>query len=529
METATDRPPTDDDDPGAEPGSAIRWTPHPTVISALVGLPSGVALVGVSVRAPHHLGTLTPLLILAVSVPALLSGVLTGRHRARVLPAAAGVVLGVLAFGLPRFHGDQPWPVVAGALGLLLVGLHRIVADVDRSVRPVSRGIGATLLAVTLVVMCFPGGWGIPLFTAFGVVWSLWSILVLTAAQYATARLGGMQRGHGDLETVRDWLHERQLDTSDRKDLLSRFLYGGPLFSGRLTSFVVLMILATIIATTGVVVDSTAVVIGAMVIAPMMTPLLGAAASLVMGFPTSLRRTTGVAMLGAVLAVGVAWGIGVLIPDLVDTATNPQILSRTNPTQLDLVIAVAAGAAGAFAVSRPDTSDSVAGVAIAISLVPPLAVTGLCYSQGDTAAGNGALLLFTVNALAIVIVGGVTLVLTGVTPLERVGPGQRRVSTAVAALLISSTVVTALVVVNGTEAAGQALRQGRVEAAVSQWAADGGHQVVSTVLRSDEVVVRVAGPGTGLPEVAQLEERIHRIVGQDIPVRVSVMIERPVR
>ena len=92
-----------------------------------------------------------------------------------------------------------------------------------------------------------------------------------------------------------------------------------------------------------------------------------------------------------------------------------------------------------------------------------------------------------------------------------------------------STVVSALVVVNGTEAAGQALRQGRVEAAVSRWADSGGHQVVSTVLRSDVVVVRVAGPGTGLPEVAGLQEQIRDIVGQDIQVRVSVMIERPVR
>jgi len=162
-----------------------------------------------------------------------------------------------------------------------------------------------------------------------------------------------------------------------------------------------------------------------------MTPLMGMAISLVMGWPNRLTRSAVVAAAGILLAISIGLLLGWIAPTVIDTTTNGQILARSTPTILDMITAVAAGAAGAYGLSRPDVSDSLPGVAIAISLVPPLSVVGIAYSQSDWEAGSGALLLFATNMVAILIVGGITFVFTGVTPLARITENQHRVRTAV--------------------------------------------------------------------------------------------------
>jgi uncharacterized hydrophobic protein (TIGR00271 family) len=199
--------------------------------------------------------------------------------------------------------------------------------------------------------------------------------------------------------------------------------------------FVTLMTFAAVIATMGVLNDSTAVVIGAMLIAPLMTPLMGIAISVVMGWPSRLTRSALIALAGVVLTIAISYLLTRMAPATFDPTTNGQIVSRSTPTVVDLITATAAGAAGAYGLSRPDVSDALPGVAIAISLVPPLSVIGIAYAEEEWAAGNGALLLFTTNALAIVIMGGVTFVLTGVTPLRQVAENQQRVRTATASVV----------------------------------------------------------------------------------------------
>ena len=95
------------------------------------------------------------------------------------------------------------------------------------------------------------------------------------------------------------------------------------------------------------------------------------------------------------------------------SSTNSQITGRVTPRLLDLVVALAAGTAGAFAMSRDDVADSLPGVAVSIALVPPLCVVGISLSAGEWDHTWGALLLFLTNLLSILLAGGAIFALLG--------------------------------------------------------------------------------------------------------------------
>lgn len=170
------------------------------------------------------------------------------------------------------------------------------------------------------------------------------------------------------------------------------------------SAFWIMLTLSAVIATAGVLADSTATVIGAMIIAPLSTPILGTALQLVKRESLSAARYV---ILGALLVIGVGVLFAFLVPGTIDLASNTQITGRTSPGLLDLVAALATGLAGALAMSRKDVAAVLPGVAIAISLVPPLGVVGVCLGEGDVVRALGALLLFVSNIIALVI-GGTT-------------------------------------------------------------------------------------------------------------------------
>ena len=100
---------------------------------------------------------------------------------------------------------------------------------------------------------------------------------------------------------------------------------------------------------------------------------------------------------------------------VIDFTTNGQITGRVSPRLIDLFAALAAGAAGAFAMSRDDVGDSLPGVAISISLVPPLCVVGVGLAEAEWMAASGAMLLFVTNFLSILLAGGGVLALLGLS------------------------------------------------------------------------------------------------------------------
>ncbi|WP_395659230.1 TIGR00341 family protein [Nocardioides sp.] len=168
------------------------------------------------------------------------------------------------------------------------------------------------------------------------------------------------------------------------------------------SAFWTMLVLSSVIASCGVLSDSTATVIGAMIIAPLSTPIMGIALAV-----AEQRRNGSIVyvLVGGTLVVAIGMLFSLAIPGGIALMSDSQISSRTSPGLVDLVAAVATGLAGAVALARRDVAAVLPGVAIAISLVPPLAVVGVCLGQGDVGLAAGALVLFLSNLLAMVAAG----------------------------------------------------------------------------------------------------------------------------
>jgi uncharacterized hydrophobic protein (TIGR00271 family) len=178
-------------------------------------------------------------------------------------------------------------------------------------------------------------------------------------------------------------------------------------------NYFVLIVLSCIIATLGLLLNSGAVVIGAMLVAPLMSPILAFSLGLVVGDVRLIRLSIEAVFKGVALAVIIAVFIGVLSPFKELTG---EIMARTQPTLLDLAVALASGMAGAYALARKDVSAALPGVAIAAALMPPLGVVGLGLSLGDAQVAGGAFLLFVTNITAISLAGVIVFMLLGIRP-----------------------------------------------------------------------------------------------------------------
>jgi uncharacterized hydrophobic protein (TIGR00271 family) len=188
----------------------------------------------------------------------------------------------------------------------------------------------------------------------------------------------------------------------------------GPLTARRLTNFFVLLLLATVIATFGVISDSTATVIGAMIVAPLMGPIMATAAAVVMGSGRRALNALALVATGVASVIALSWLLTFVIPDVtISFQSNAEITSRIQPGLLALLTALASGAAGAYITAHEEIADSMGGVAIAISLVPPLCVVGISLNAGEVGAAVGAFMLFCTNFLAILLAGGITFMLIG--------------------------------------------------------------------------------------------------------------------
>jgi len=174
--------------------------------------------------------------------------------------------------------------------------------------------------------------------------------------------------------------------------------------------FYIMVAASTAIASFGLISDSTAVVIGAMLVAPLMTPILGLSLALVRGNALLLGRAIQAITVGTLLTVALAACFGFLMPGLEAT---PEMLARTKPNLLDLLVAVFAGLAGAYAMVDEHLSPALPGVAIATAIVPPLANSGLCIALGAYHGAAGSFLLFFTNFLSILLVAAILFIVSG--------------------------------------------------------------------------------------------------------------------
>ncbi len=190
-----------------------------------------------------------------------------------------------------------------------------------------------------------------------------------------------------------------------------------------------MLFLSSVVCTLGLLANSVAVVIGAMIITPLLNPVIGIAFSIIIHNRRLFKRASLTLALGVLLAVINS----ALLCYLIGLQTlGPEILIRSQPTLLDLVVAVAAGSAGAFANARLRVSSALPGVAVAVALLPPISVIGIGIALGSTELLLGALLLFATNLTGIVFGGGLTFLVSGYGSLDRA-----KQSLVIATLLLS--------------------------------------------------------------------------------------------
>ncbi len=184
--------------------------------------------------------------------------------------------------------------------------------------------------------------------------------------------------------------------------------------------FYVLSSLSSVISTLGLLSGSVATVIGAMIIAPLMGPIIGMAYAIVVSNRRLLKRSSLTTVKGVILSIVVS----ILITYLLGLRTpNPEILARTQPSLIDLGVALAAGAAGAFAQSRRSIINALPGVAIAVALVPPLSVIGIGLAWSNPSMAWDATVLFATNLIGIVLSGCLVFLSQGYGSLDRARRG----------------------------------------------------------------------------------------------------------
>ena len=318
---------------------------------------------------------------------------------------------------------------------------------------------------------------------------------------------------------------DRSLRTLARKigfdpDYLEAFenkmFISGPQTARRLTNFFVLLLLATVIATYGLISDSTASVIGAMIVAPLMGPIMATAAAVVMGSAERALRSLALVVAGVFSVIGLSMALTWLVPDVAISFTeNSQLVSRIAPGLLSLLTALASGAAGAFITAREEIADSMGGVAIAISLVPPLCVVGIALRMGEFGAASGALMLFITNFLAILLAGGLTFLLGGLGRLAITNDDMRTRRNAFIVVIVATLLIAIPLTITSYNVVNNALENRAALREVDTWLEGASYHIIAVNVNDRTVVVTVDGDG----ELRPLKELANTL---------AVTLKRPV-
>jgi uncharacterized hydrophobic protein (TIGR00271 family) len=339
------------------------------------------------------------------------------------------------------------------------------------------------------------------------------------------------------MERVEGWFRTwlPQLERADRVTLFKR-LQDGSRFN---VDFAALIALSTGIAALGLIQNSPAVVIGAMLVAPLMTPMIGAGLALIQGNTVLTTQAFAAITKGffLALAIGALMGFGARAIGMLDPGQlTPELLARGAPNVLDLVVAYLSGLAAAYALARPSLSGALPGVAIAAALVPPIGTVGIALATGTWEIASGAALLFGTNLVAIVLGAASVFRVMGVQ--ARSGQAQTRLWTRrvlVALLFVTMTLagwfVTQLpLLVNRNAEAPVVLTTNLAKALREEVEKDSQHSFIlasAPAGRRLDVVVASQGPPAPL-----LRERLdlcaRRILGRQVTLRLVILAPRSV-
>jgi len=284
--------------------------------------------------------------------------------------------------------------------------------------------------------------------------------------------------------------------------------------------FATLTSLSAGVAGFGLLSDSGAVVIGAMLLAPLMTPIAAAAGALVLAQNRRLARAMGYLVVGTLVAIAVGWVIawmsGVTYRDIGELPD--EVASRTFPGLLDLGVAITAGAAAGYILPRRSVTSALPGVGISVALVPPLTVVGIVARSGLWTEARNALLLYLTNLAAITFAAGLMLLLAGFRPHTevRLRLARRLSLTALAVVAVAIPLSIHTLSVLDEQRLEQAVRD-----ATEAWDED--VRIVSLVANSTDggAVVELLVSGSGEAQPARLlAEGIHERFDGPVELRL---------
>ena len=294
----------------------------------------------------------------------------------------------------------------------------------------------------------------------------------------------------------------------------------GEAFRRSLQTFTVLLGLAALIASFGLYQDSVASIIGAMVVAPLGGAIMAFAGALV----TGRTRWQGIAFLqvalGALGVVAIGFLVSAVIPD--PLALTPSLEARTEPGLLDLGVALAAGAAGAYVAARRTGNDALPGVAIAVSLVPPLATVGICLELGRVDDAAGALLLFLTNFAAIVVVACLVFVLSGAAPSREMLRERHRLRNGFILAVGALVVISIPLALNSVDVVRTMTRETVGAPLVRAWLGASDLKVIDWAVDGNHVKIRLQGTVTP-PDGATLAMELAKVFASPVDLEIEYL------
>ncbi len=290
-------------------------------------------------------------------------------------------------------------------------------------------------------------------------------------------------------------------------------------------NYFVLIALSAMIATLGLLLNSPAVIIGAMLVAPLMSPFIAEAIGIVWGDARTTRNGLTSILQGVVASIFIAI-VTTLISPLAQA--TPEVLARTQPNLLDLMVALVSGMAGAYAIARKEVGEALPGVAIAAALMPPLCTVGIGIALGELAIALGALLLFSANLVAIVFASAVVFLLLGIRPPHH--PARQRwlrqglIVSIIALILISLPLGVVM-----ARAVERERVEGQTQTIVEEALADlEGADLTDFNIEVGWRAVRVTGTlyasgDVSSLDVRALDERLEQVLNRSVDVRLFVI------
>jgi uncharacterized hydrophobic protein (TIGR00271 family) len=435
----------------------------------------------------------------------------------------AGTASGLVGMSFLLFP-EVALRVVAGGVALIVAiyGLQLATkafrGDRDTAGRAWSLGSGIVAIALAVVLAVLPEAVILTLLLAAAVSSIVYGALAIIIGLEAD---GATDVDLLDLtDVIRRWLNERDVG-DDRRAAVSEGLdFEPPEAVNKRVSYSLMLGLSVIIATLAVLQDSTAVIIGAMLIAPLMTPIMAMAAGVVGGWRDRVGSAAAILVLSVAASIGLAWIVAEWVPALVPLGVNSQVQGRIQPTVVDLLIALAAGAAGAYATVDKRVSSSIAGVAIAVALVPPLSIVGVTLHgrQYDWAAG--AMLLFTTNFVAIFIAGVVVFALVGFVPFRTFYEKRRNVRAVVASVATAALIILIPLTFSAQGILTSSNQDSMALEVTIEWVADTDLEAVSATVVDRTVTVEVEGTGE-IPGASDLQRELADALDMDVEVRIE--------